>query len=72
MKLFVMTPSELARHKYDIQCQAIEFYKLPSFFPGEPKYKRWKSCVSMVAQAWLYLGPQAFLTDSSAIILPPP
>lgn len=55
-----MTIEELKNHRGDIQRQAIEFYKSPNVFAGLPKRERWSSCIRLVADCWLYLGPQSY------------
>lgn len=62
---------DLHLHKEAIQRQAIEFYKLPNMFGGEPKFQRWKQCVRLVADTWMRLGPQSFVSGPVICLLPP-
>jgi len=63
-------PADLIHHKRDIQIQAIQFYRgKETVFAGEPRRERWKSCVRLVADCWMHLGPQSF-GDGTVIHLP--
>ena len=54
-----MTVKELIERKADIQRQARDFMACKeNVFPGLPEEERWKHCVAMVADIWLWLGPQ--------------
>ena len=55
-----MTLEEIkSKHIEDIKIQAIEFYmSKTNVFAGDPPMKRWRSCVQMVVECWLILGPQ--------------
>lgn len=54
-----MTVKELIEHKSDIQRQARDFMSCKeTVFPDQPEEIRWRQCVAMVAEVWLWLGPQ--------------
>jgi hypothetical protein len=65
-----MTWEEIkANHRDDIKRQAIMFYKSKNFLDGEPRKKRWASCVQMVVETWLMLGPQKDHVPTQTICL---
>ena len=46
-------------HRMAIKRQAIMFWRSKdSVFADERPMKRWSLCVQLVAETWLYLGPQ--------------
>jgi hypothetical protein len=55
-----MTWEEIkANHREAIKRRAIDFYKSKeSVFAGEPPMKRWRSCVQLIVETWMMLGPQ--------------
>jgi hypothetical protein len=62
--------SELVNYKADIQRQAIEFYDCKdNVCPGLSRRERWKACIRIVADCWMHLGPQAYVSGPT-IYLP--
>ena len=64
-----MTIEEVVARKADIHRQAITFYKSKGMFDGEPRKKRWRLCVQVVAETWMMLGPQADNVPEKPILL---